>query len=216
VYHSQNSQDRQINEKLFQNQRGGVFVEFGAHDGIYCSNSLFFERELGWTGLLVEANPTLFDQLARNRPGAKCLNAAIFDYDGTVAFEQIDGGAAGWGGISETLEAENRKKIEEHRRKINKPLDKYKRTITVPCLTLDSALSMAGITHVDYMSIDVEGAEYKILSVFPFEKYTINVIGIEDNFGSQPIEPLLTAGGFRKVARIGADNIYLNNRWFGG
>jgi len=41
---------------------GGFFVEAGAFDGEARSNSFFFERERGWTGLLFEANPQLFQQ----------------------------------------------------------------------------------------------------------------------------------------------------------
>jgi hypothetical protein len=35
----------------------GVFVEFGARDGIQDSNTLVFERSLKWKGLLFEMNP---------------------------------------------------------------------------------------------------------------------------------------------------------------
>jgi hypothetical protein len=34
-------------------KRGGVFVEAGAYDGETFSNTLYLEKRLGWTGLLV-------------------------------------------------------------------------------------------------------------------------------------------------------------------
>ena len=37
---------------------GGFFLEAGADDGVRDSNSLLLEVNRGWTGLLVEANPT--------------------------------------------------------------------------------------------------------------------------------------------------------------
>lgn len=44
-------------------QRGGFFLEAGALDGYYQSNTFFLERDLGWTGLLVEPNPVFFESL---------------------------------------------------------------------------------------------------------------------------------------------------------
>jgi hypothetical protein len=72
LYHSEHGQDRWLNENIFKGRRNGVFVEFGALDGIYTSNSLFFERELGWTGVLIEADPS-----GPSRPplGVRCPRA---------------------------------------------------------------------------------------------------------------------------------------------
>jgi len=44
-------------------QRNGFFIECGAADGEYLSNSLLLEKEFGWTGLLVEASPALAQPL---------------------------------------------------------------------------------------------------------------------------------------------------------
>ena len=46
-------------------QRGGFFVECGALDGETRSNTLFFERERGWSGLLIEADPLNSRQLIK-------------------------------------------------------------------------------------------------------------------------------------------------------
>ena len=40
-------------------QRGGVFIEAGANDGEFHSHTLDLEMDLGWTGILVECNPTV-------------------------------------------------------------------------------------------------------------------------------------------------------------
>ncbi len=44
-------------------KRDGFFVEAGAFDGYTLSNSLFFEVNRGWTGLLAEANPDAYETL---------------------------------------------------------------------------------------------------------------------------------------------------------
>ena len=48
---------------LFKGKKGGFFIESGALNGEKLSNTLLFELELGWTGLLVEANPEAFAAL---------------------------------------------------------------------------------------------------------------------------------------------------------
>ena len=45
----------------------GTFVEFGARNGVEHSNTLYFERALGWRGILIEADPTQYRNLERPR-----------------------------------------------------------------------------------------------------------------------------------------------------
>ena len=71
MYHSEYGQDQWLEENVFQGRRNGVFFECGALDGILHSNSLFFEEDRGWAGVLVEANPGLWGHLHANRPN--CL-----------------------------------------------------------------------------------------------------------------------------------------------
>ena len=49
-------------------------MEIGAFNGISESISLRFEKDLNWSGLLVEPNPLHFKYLKRNRPKNICLN----------------------------------------------------------------------------------------------------------------------------------------------
>ena len=55
-------------EELLQGKKGGFFIEAGAVDGQTLSNSLLFELNHNWTGLLVEANPYSYNDLVnKNR-----------------------------------------------------------------------------------------------------------------------------------------------------
>ena len=49
-----------IIDNFFQQKREGFFVEAGAWDGEYLSNTKFFEKERNWTGLLIEPNKEAF------------------------------------------------------------------------------------------------------------------------------------------------------------
>src|SRR5262249_38016113 len=48
-------------------QRNGYFVEFGATDGVYLSNSHFLETERAWFGILAEPAHRWHESLKRNR-----------------------------------------------------------------------------------------------------------------------------------------------------
>ena len=45
--------------------RNGIFVEAGANDGFTQRNTYYLERFLGWSGLLVEAIPSLCERAKR-------------------------------------------------------------------------------------------------------------------------------------------------------
>ena len=51
-----------VNNQIFKNKiKKGFYIEAGAYDGQEWSNSLFYEVEKGWNGLLVEAHPDAFN-----------------------------------------------------------------------------------------------------------------------------------------------------------
>ena len=66
-------------DKFLKGKRDGFFIEAGAWDGEYLSNTLFFERERNWTGLLVEANRLAFKTmvLRETRKGSKAANVCL-------------------------------------------------------------------------------------------------------------------------------------------
>ena len=43
--------------------RGGFFIEAGADDFETDSNTILFEMQCGWSGLLVEPNPTIYPKV---------------------------------------------------------------------------------------------------------------------------------------------------------
>ena len=52
-------------------------MECGAFDGERNSNTLFFEKEKNWTGLLIEADPIYYAQLKTKNRKAFSINACL-------------------------------------------------------------------------------------------------------------------------------------------
>ena len=59
--------------------RPGTFVELGAYNGVDFSNTFALEKCAGWHGLLIEANPTNFADLAKSDRSATHEHAAVCD-----------------------------------------------------------------------------------------------------------------------------------------
>ena len=72
---SQFGQDRHMDSFIFKGKKNGFFVEIGGYDGEQFSNTLFLERERGWDGLLVEANPYTYDMLQSRDRNCWSINA---------------------------------------------------------------------------------------------------------------------------------------------
>ena len=51
---------------LFPDSKNSYFVDVGASDGIYGSNTFSLEKR-GWSGLCVEGHPDLIQDLEKNR-----------------------------------------------------------------------------------------------------------------------------------------------------
>jgi FkbM family methyltransferase len=198
MYHSEFGQDKWLNENVFNGRRGGVFFEAGALDGVMDSNTLFFEDELGWTGLLVEPMPKAAEQCRRARR-VPVKEIALSDGAGEKEFELCDGGLFGWSGIAESMEFEHRTRMVE---KV-----KNRSLIKVACAPLQSVLAEAGIKTLDYCVLDIEGAEWPVLMAYDWS-VPVEVFEIEDNFGNYPIDSFMAGHGYKKLIRLGVSNIY--------
>jgi hypothetical protein len=56
IYSHSDNKGIPLQDKLNKiiNNKKGFFIELGENDGLFQSNTAFFEKELDWTGLLIE------------------------------------------------------------------------------------------------------------------------------------------------------------------
>lgn len=171
-------------------KRGGYFVEIGAADGVYLSNSWLLETQMGWQGVLAEPNPRFFESLRANRRCAlstKCLHS--------VAGRSVEFVAAKRGEYSRIAEiAPDDGQDEARLRGAGR--------IMVETTTLNALLAEhAAPPVIDYLSIDTEGAELEILGAFDFGRWDVRAITVEHNWSParEPLLALLEANGFRRL-----------------
>src|SRR5262245_38884754 len=201
-FHSQVGQDRFLLENFFRGKRGGVFVDIGAYDGETFSNSLFFERTMGWTGLCVEPLPTAFARLKATRK-AICENVCVADFEGEAEFTEADDPGRNekmLSGLSGHFDARHMQFMQSL---------KVKRSMRTGQVTrLSRLLEKHGLFDIDYCSIDTEGAEVAILSELDLQRFRISVLTVEDNSLDERLPNLMVAKGYDVFARLEQDIIF--------
>src|SRR5581483_5334025 len=121
-----------------------------ALDGEKLSNTYYFEKELGWTGVLVEADPRQAQAARRARPAsvvanrAACAPGAAPSLTREVAEGREEFSTLSANRVYAGIRAE--RNIVTH-------------GIEVPTATLDRILEDAGAQQIDFVTIDVEGHE---------------------------------------------------------
>jgi FkbM family methyltransferase len=205
-YRSQIGQDVLIDRHIFAGRRGGVFVDVGAHAGVALSNTFFLEQERGWSGVCIEPNPDLFPQLQSART-ARCIPAAIGPTEGSVPFRVVTGEADVLSGIETAYDRRHRVRLEHERAR----LGSQARIIDVPMRRLDTVLREAGIDRVDFLSIDVEGAEAGVLDSIDLRAFDVGAVIIENNYRSWSIPRRFRRQRYQLLLRIGWDELYVPN-----
>lgn len=204
VYYSQIGQDKYFIEKISKYKPFGVFLEIGGYDGLVGSNTFFCEKNLGWSGIIVECNPELAQLCIKNRKCIVSNKAVHVTDDDNVTFiiprgDEIIGGKEQLGGIKGSIRKGNFSSFS----------GSYKTTKEIICktITVNSLLEQHNIYEVDYLSLDTEGNELDILKSIDYTKYKIKYLTIEHGECEQyqkEIYAFLSNQGFNRV-RI--------NRW---
>lgn len=160
---SQAGQDYWIYAEAFNEMRAGYFVDIGAHDGITLSNTYLLEARYQWTGICIEANPITYEKLRKNRRST-CVNTCLDQSEREVDFvcNDVLGGIADRDVRNNDADASALKVTRLKAR----PLIDILKECKAPRL-------------IDYLSIDVEGAEERVLGGFDFTAHTFKAITIE-------------------------------------
>jgi FkbM family methyltransferase len=179
----------------------GVFVDIGAADGINNSNTKKL-IENGWCGLLVEPTPINYNRLLElhsnndsiiieNCGCGDITTDSIFYIDNNDDFHQIS-----------TFLEEQKKGCEDY----------YKCTfdeINLKVYNTTELLVKHNLTNIDFISIDTEGYDEKVLLGIDFNKINVNLICVETitSFG----ENLLHSNNYHLVHKTIGNVFYKKN-----
>jgi FkbM family methyltransferase len=169
-------------------KKNGYFVEFGATDGIYLSNTYLMEKEFGWKGVIAEPAQCWHNDLIKNRNCHIEHKCVWKDSSKTLTFNEVD-----MPGLS-TINSYSRNDGHSKDRKKGKTYDV--KTISL----VDLLIKYNAPNKIDYLSIDTEGSEFDILENFDFDRYSFNVITCEHNFTPmrEKIFDLLSKHGYKR------------------
>lgn len=163
------------------NYKYGYFVELGANDGYTESATLSLEIKKLWRGILIEPNPSQFLTCTyyRNKPGNHLYCNACVPFSFKKNFVKIE--YANLMSVSSGLDSDLNN-ITKHLISGRSHLLNTHQNISfgaVP-MTLNKILDLSDAPKIiDFLSLDVEGAEYAVLNGIDFNKYKFKYIMIE-------------------------------------
>lgn len=202
-YCSQLGQDRFIDE-FFSKKENGVFLDIGANEGTKISNTFFLEKYRNWTGVCIEPLPVEFAELQKNRTSIN-LNVCISDFEGDAEFTYVEGYANMLSGLTERY---NKIHYDRILGEVNHYGGKI-HNIRVPVRTLQSVLDEFQIFDIDFCSIDTEGSELNVVKSINFDKTSIKVFIIENNYKDTNVQEFLESKGYFLLKKLEWDDIFV-------
>ena len=188
--YSQNLEDYHLS-LAFAGQSTGTYIDVGAGHPI-ADNVSFWFYERGWRGIVVEPQPELVALYQRLRPRDLAICGLVGRHCGEIDFHVVER----LHGLSTTVEGLAQKA---------KAFGVDYQTVRMPVTTLAKLCERHDLGTVDFLKIDVEGAEGDVLFGGDWKRFRPKVIVAEavtplaSERGWQDWEPFLVAQGYHFV-----------------
>ncbi len=162
--YSMDGEDIAINQ-FIKNKKDGFYVDVGAHHPLQRNNTHLLYRK-GWSGINIDINEFSIDLFNYLRPNDENIQTAISDKNGEITFYYQK--------EFSQLNTTDKNIAKEH---FN---NNFKEKI-IKCNTIENILENSNFKNkkIDFLNIDVEGAEFKVLNTLDFNKYDPKIICIE-------------------------------------
>ena len=202
--------------ELFPNSKQSYFVDVGASDGIYGSNTFSLEKR-GWSGLCIEGHEGLIEELSSNR---NCLinNSLVGEKEETVKFsmqkseshikgyfgKNVFGGFShAWRGGSGIIKNWNNDKINQSK--------ENSEIVEIKTKTLTEVLDKYECPRtIELLDVDTEGNDHGVLLGVDWEKYRFSSILIEGN--TEQIQTTLDDLDYVMVQEFSEERLYVDSK----
>ncbi len=208
-FYSQHGEDCLL-WSFFDKQPTGFFVDVGAFDGRYVSNTYAFEL-MGWKGICIEPHPVSYDILSSLR-STICLNVACVADETTTSVTLFMEKLGFLSGLLEDRQDDVKRRYEKR----GLEFDGFE-TVSVPATTLNQILSeqlpRGAATEISFLSLDVEGTELDVLRGLDLKKYRPRVLLIETNSAPEreTLSAYLAAYGYIFARRLEVNSLYAHD-----
>lgn len=186
--------------------RPGFYVDVGAFHPSRYSNTYLLHHVFHWRGINIEANPDMAVLFNEKRPADINVTCAISASAGSdkITYFKFNHPAIN------TLNADVAKRQAAH------PAYELVKQIQVPTARLEAILDRhhVGGCPIDYLNIDVEGAEPEVLASNDWSRYRPYLISCEDHalvpddVATSAIHRFVIAQGYSLVGRVAVTSIY--------
>lgn len=200
--YSQEGEDM-ILRRLFDNQKTGFYVDVGAHHPKRFSNTYYFYKR-GWKGINIDAMPGSMKLFNRVRPNDINIEKAISDRKEVLTYHMFKDPAVN------TFN----KKLSEESVLINKR--SIITELEIEAVPLKNILDkyLPPNQAIDFISIDVEGLDIKVLNSNDWHKYRPRIVLVEDldltlsDLVSNDIYKFLSSINYKLIAKTVNTLIY--------
>ena len=190
-------------KKLFESRgiKSGFYIDVGAYSPIMLSNTYVLYR-LGWRGVIVDISSETIEQFREIRPKDIAVQKGISSEVGESTF--YSWGQSAFNTISEEIALQ----IDQD----SKPVSTTVETTTLADLINDC---VPKDKIIDFLSVDVEGHDLKVLQSNDWQKYRPTIICVEDHdfdgshFNSE-IRTFLQQQNYRLISWIAPNLIFEN------
>jgi FkbM family methyltransferase len=176
--------------RAFGEQASGFYIDIGSGHPVYDNVSFAFYLR-GWSGVTVEPNPWLAQLSEAVRPLDIRVQSLVGEQPGEATYYLVDD----FHGLSTT--------VESHARAAQSEFGKRSQARTMPVTTLHSLCEQYAPGTIDFLKIDVEGAEREVILGSDWRRFRPKVVVLE---ALAPVtmapawedwEPLLLDSGYR-------------------
>ena len=181
--------------RIFKNYIKGIYVDVGCYHPFKGSlTAKLYEKN--WNGINIDISKTSIDLFNIVRKRDINLNYAISDFNGNTVFYEN----------SPINQQNSLIKVNENQKEVK-----------IECFTLNHILSENNIQKFDYLNIDVEGNELKVIKSIDLERYKPNLITVENNdllvkdYLNSDIYKIFEKNNYILVNKIGVTNFFMPN-----